>query len=206
MAPWAEGSSWGLHLKASPSPPISISSHILSILKRDVHSTGVAQGVWDLFLRLSHSPGGHRPHKLREQEGGWYPKAGALLAQDGYGGCPMEQQMGLSNAMLRNSSNPPRCREGCDRPIFWSAWIPGLLHPPSPPGQGTAIVPDIPWAELGLTVALQPFARQEGGQEWILLFTGTRATSSPSLPPHPTGALYTPGQHHPQDAGDTGQP
>lgn len=39
----------------------------------------------------------------------------------------------------------------------------------------------VPWAELGLTVALQPFTRQEGGQEWILPFMGTRATSSPSL-------------------------
>lgn len=187
MTPWAEGSSWGLHLKASPSPPISISSHILSILKCDVHSTRAAQGVWDLFPSLSHSPEESQlPQAPEGARRGLAPKSRGP-ASTGWlqGSCPMEQQMGLSNAMLRNSSNPPlpRCREGCDRPIFWSAWTPGLLHPPCPPGQGIAVVPGIPWAELGLTMPLQPFARKEGGQEWILLFTGTRATSSPSLPP-----------------------
>lgn len=30
-------------------------------------------------------------------------------------------------------------------------------------------------------MALYPFAWQEGGEEWILPFRGTRATSSPSL-------------------------
>lgn len=66
VATWAEGSSWGLYLKVSPSPPISISSHILSILTCDVHSTGVAQGVWDLFPRLSHSSGGSQPQQAPE--------------------------------------------------------------------------------------------------------------------------------------------
>lgn len=33
-------------------------SHILSILKYDAHSPGVAQGVWELLPSLSHSPGG----------------------------------------------------------------------------------------------------------------------------------------------------
>lgn len=118
---------------------------------------------------------GRCPQKhLGEQEGGWDTKAGALPAQDGYRGCPMEQQVGLSNAMLRNSPNLPRCREGCDGPIFHGACNPGLLHPPSPPEQGTAIVPGIPCGSLALCQA-------EGGEERILPFTGTRATSSPSL-------------------------
>lgn len=150
----------------------------------------IAQGLLKEF-RIYCSPacptaqGGHSPHNhLREQEGGWHTRAGALPAQDGYKGCRMEQQMGLSNAILGDSPKSPRCREGCDAPISRGACTPGLPHPPSPPGQGTAMVPGITWTELGLTVALQPFARQEGGQEW------SYPSWAPGLPPLPPSSSH----------------
>lgn len=162
-------------------PPILI-PHILSILKCDAHNPGVAQGTWDPFLSLSHSPGGLQPPQAPEgARRRLAPKSRGPASKGLLGGLPHGAADGTQQCHAGEQPQPPRCREGCDGPISQATCSPGLPYPSSPPGQGTAMLPGIPWAELGLTVALQPFTRQEGDQEWILPFTGTRATSSPSL-------------------------
>lgn len=111
----------------------------------------------------------------------------------------MEQQMGLSNAMLGNSPNPP----GAERDVMGPS-----PRPPAAQAFPTHPLLDAARYSLGRTgtdsgsPALHQAGRGSGMDPALHRHQGYLL----SLPPHPTGALYTHGQHHPQDAGNTGQP